>query len=60
MSYVELNKDEVIAAVCAGVKVVICDFDTLRMMDCSSMSVAGINSFISKSNTKFFKGVENE
>ena len=60
MTYAEINKDKVIDTVGSGVKVVICDFDTLRMMDCNSMSIAAINSFIAKDNTKFFKGVANE
>lgn len=60
MTYAEINKDKVIDTVGSGVKVVICDFDTLRMMDCNSMSIAAINSFIAKDNTKFFKGVNNE
>lgn len=60
MTYTEINKDKVIDTIGADVKVVICDFDTLRMMDCNSMSIAAINSFISKDNTKFFKGVNNE
>lgn len=60
MTYKEINKNEVIEYIGAEIKVIICDFDTLRMMDCNSMSIAAINSFIAKANTKFFIGVENE
>lgn len=60
MTYVELEKQEVIACIGDGLKVVICDFDTLRMMDCSDMNISAINSFISKENTKFYLGVTNE
>ena len=60
MTYKEINKNEVIECIGAEIKVIICDFDTLRMMDCNSMSISAINSFIAKANTVFYKVVVNE
>ena len=60
MTYTELKKEYVIETLGKGAVVILCDFDTMRMIDCKDMSVASINSFIEKPNTKFFKGVANE
>ena len=60
MSYTELKKEYVIENLGKGNKVIMCDFSTMRMVDCAEMTVAAINSFIDKSETKFFKEVVNE
>ena len=60
MKIVEISKDEVLEVLATGTPVIICDFETLRMMDCKDMNISAIYSFIAKDNTKFFKGVGNE
>lgn len=60
MSYTELKKEYVIENLGKGNRVIMCDFSTMRMVDCCTMTVGTINSFIEKSETKFFKEVVNE
>ena len=59
MAYSELKKEYVIETLGKGTKVIMCDFSTMRMVDCAEMTVAAINSFIEKSEVKFFKEVAN-
>ena len=60
MTYTELKKEYVIETLGKGGTVIMCDFSTLRMVDCVTMTVQAINSFIEKPETKFFKVVVNE
>ena len=60
MKYTELKKEYVIETLGKGTKVIMCDFATMRMAECSEMTVNTINSFIEKPETKFFKVVANE
>lgn len=60
MSYSELKKEYVIETLGKGNTVIMCDFSTMRMVDCATMTVAAINCFIESSGTKFFKVVNNE
>lgn len=60
MNYVEISKDAVFAELGTDAELIVCDFDTLRMMDCNDMNISAINSFLSKKNTKFYKGVADE
>jgi len=60
MTYTELKKEYVIETLGKGTKVIMCDFSTMRMVDCTEMTVQAINSFIEKAETKFFKEVANE
>ena len=60
MTYTELKKEYVIETLGKGTKVILCDFATMRMLDCGDMSVNTIQSFIDKAGTKFFKAVANE
>lgn len=60
MTYTELKKEYVIETLGKGDTVILCDFETMRMMDCKTLTVAAIQTFIEKSTTKFFKGVKNE
>lgn len=57
MTYEQLKKDYVIETLAKGNTVIVCDFSTMRMLDCCEMTVNTINSFIVKSETVFFKGV---
>ena len=60
MDYIELDKKEVIEAIGFDEKVIMCDFETNRMLDCKDLTINAIISFTEKAETKFFKGVENE
>lgn len=57
MTYEQLKKDYVIETLAKGNAVIVCDFSTMRMLDCREMTVNTINSFIAKPDTVFFKGV---
>ena len=59
MTYTEVKKEYVIETLGKGDTVIMCDFSTMRMADCSDMTVNAIKSFIEKSETKFFKVVVN-
>ena len=52
-----LKKDYVIETLAKGNTVIVCDFPTMRMLDCRDMTVNTVNSFIAKTETVFFKGV---
>lgn len=60
MDYIELDKKEVIEAIGFGEKVIMCDFETNRMMDCKNLTIKSIQFFVEKAETKFFKEVANE
>lgn len=60
MSYTEVKKEYVIETLAKGTPVIMCDFDTMRMLDCAEMTVITILSFIDKAETKFFKAVASE
>lgn len=60
MTYTELKKEYVIETLGKGAKVILCDFATMRMLDCGDMTINTIQSFIDKADTKFFKAVANE
>jgi len=59
MTYTELKKDYVIETLAKGAVVIVCDFSTMRMLDCTEMTVNAILAFIEKAETVFFKGVAN-
>ena len=54
MNYSEIKKEDVIQTMAEGAKVVVCDFKTMRIANCSDMNIAGINSAIVRTDTKFF------
>ena len=60
MTYEVIKKEYVVETLGKGSTVILCDFDTMRMMNCVDMSVRSINSYIDKANTVFYKGVKNE
>lgn len=60
MTYTELKKEYVIETLGKGSSVILCDFDTMRMINCGELTVNAINSFIAKENTVFFKVIINE
>ena len=57
MTYEQLKKEYVIENLAKGNTVIVCDFSTMRMLDCRDMTVNTVNSFIAKTETVFFKGV---
>lgn len=60
MVITDLKSEFVLATLGKGIKVVMCDFPTMRMIDCGEMTVNAINSFIEKDTIKFFTVVNNE
>ena len=60
MTYTETKKEYVIESLGKGQSVLVVDFQTMRVMDCTEMTVNTINSYIAKSDTKFFKVTSNE
>ena len=60
MNYTSLKKEYVIETLAKGDAVIVCDFSTMRMLNCGEMTVNTINSFMSKPETVFYKGVVNE
>ena len=55
MGYAELKKEYVIETLGKGARVIMCDFATMRMLECRELTVVAINSFLEKPDTKFFK-----
>lgn len=60
MSYEVLKKDYVIETLAKGTTVICCDFSTMRMLDCTDMTVKTINNYIAKDGVVFYKAVANE
>ena len=60
MTYTELKKEYVIETLGKGATVIMCDFNTMRMVDCGDMTVNSIKAFIEKPETKFYKVVASE
>jgi len=60
MNITEVKKEYVIETLGKGTKVVMCDFVSMRMADCTEMTVNAILSFIENPETKFFKVVASE
>ena len=58
MAKYELLKSEyVIQTLEKGAEVIICDFPTMRMINCSGLTVGAILSFAAKDTTVFYKKV---
>lgn len=60
MNYTELKKEYVIETLGGGSEVIVCDFQSMRIANCSELIVREIQSLIAKPETKFFKVVVNE
>jgi hypothetical protein len=60
MKYVVLKKEYVIETLGKGTKVLVVDFQTMRVLDCSELTVNTINFYIGKDDTVFYKVVVNE
>ena len=54
MTITELKNEFVFANLGNGNRVVACEFDTLRMMDCADLKVSAIQLFMAKPTVKFF------
>ncbi len=60
MKYEVIKKEYVIETLGKGHIVIVCDFKTMRMINCENMTVKTINAFIAQDDTVFYKGVANE
>lgn len=60
LTFQELKKEFVIQTLAKGDSVIVCDFSTMKMVQCDDLTISAINSYIAKSETLFFKGVVNE
>jgi hypothetical protein len=60
MKYEVLKKEYVIETLGKGTKVLVVDFQTMRVLDCSELTVNTINFYIGKDDTVFYKVVVNE
>ena len=56
MKYEIVKKEFVFDSLGTGYQVLICDFDTMRMLDCDQMTVNAIQSFREKENIVFYRG----
>lgn len=56
MNWYGIDAKYVFEKLAAGSHIVICDFDTMRMLDCATMTVSAIQSFMGKPDAKFFEG----
>lgn len=57
VTYVEIKTEYVIETLGKCQKVILCDFSSMRMLDCDNLTVSAINNFINKGTAKFFKVV---
>lgn len=55
MSYVQVDKSEVLTELNDGAVMYVVDIPTLRVMECANMTLSVIKSFIDKPETMFFK-----
>lgn len=54
MNYTGVDAKYVIEKLGKGETVLLCDFATGRIMDCTTMTVSAINSFIPRTDCKWF------
>jgi hypothetical protein len=60
MKYEVLKKEYVFTNLGEGKQVLICDFNTMRILDCDNLQVSAIQSFLEKENVVFYRGLKNE
>lgn len=60
MGYKQLEKDKVLDELNNGSKLYMVDIPTQRVVDCSTMTIGAVISFIDKPEAMFFKEVANE
>ncbi len=60
LSFTELKKEYVIQTLAKGESVIVCDFSTMKMLQCDDLTISAINGYIAKTETIFYKGVVNE
>jgi hypothetical protein len=60
MKYEVIKKEYVIETLGKGIDVIICDFETMKMLDCKGLIIDSIRYYIEKPNTVFYKAVVNE
>lgn len=60
MTYTELKKECVLETLGVGATVLVCDFKTMKILDCTKLTVGAINSYIARSDTLFFEVIADE
>lgn len=60
MSYELIKKEYVIETLGKGNDVIICDFATMKMLNCKDLTIGSIKFYIEKPDTVFYKVVVNE
>lgn len=53
-TYTAIDSKYVIEKLGKGVPVLLCDFTAMRVMDCNAMTVGAVNSFIPRTDCKWF------
>ena len=54
VTYTGVDGKYVIEKLGKGEKVLLCDFSSMRVMDCTGMTVAAINGFVPRTDCKWF------
>lgn len=58
--YSQIEKDKVLTELNADTKLYMVDIPTQRVVDCATMTIGAVVSFIDKPEAMFFKEVANE
>ena len=59
-NYTAVDGKYVIEKLGKGAQVYLCDFAGMRIMDCNTMTVGAINSFIPRTDCKWYTATETE
>lgn len=59
-TYTAVDAKYVIEKLGKGVNVLLCDFGSMRIMDCNAMTVGAINSFLPRTDCKWYAVTEAE
>lgn len=57
-NYTAIDGKYVIEKLGKGVKVLLCDLTGMRVMDCTTMTVGSINSFVPRTDCKWYAATE--
>ena len=60
MKYVQVEKENVLSELNGSSKLYMVDIPTQRVVDCATMTIGAVISFIDKPEAMFFKEVANE
>lgn len=59
-NYTSIDAKYVIEKLGKGIKVLVCDFTAMRVMDCDNMTIGAITSFLTRTDCKWFSVSEVE